>query len=1018
MLGSFLVDTPSDPTSNRRQGVSGPPGVKCATGHMFVGDQAAYGNKATGTFQQHKPRLREAMRIGTWNVQGMLQPGKLAIIEKEMREHNIGILGLSETHWKEEGHFVTSNGNTVYFTGHHTQNFSGVAFVVSPQFNNIVLSYSSIMDRIILIKLDTKPVKLNIIQVYAPTTSASEEFVSDFYNKLQDIMQNIPSREITIIAGDLNAKVGKYKDQGDLKQVIGRFGVGERNERGEKLIDFCIQNKLVITNTTFNHHIRRLYTWKSPGDRYRNQIDYIMINQRWKSSIMNTKTYPGADCNSDHQLLVTVLRIKLNTSKKITKSKRMVIYPSEKQQFRALVDRNIQDLKSTEDCETIWNDLKTSINIAHTQILSQRNNIPIKKQWMSLETWQLIEQRKNVKKTGLTEEQQKQEYQQLNRLIQKNCRQDQNTYLNAQCDEVQSHAEKNQVRDLFKKIKEIVKDFKPKTWAIEDKNGMLLTDKKQITERWREYCEELYFDEQINDQQRQINNTDREPEILKSEVEDAIKKLKNNKAPGIDEVTGEILKELGDEAVNIILKICNLIWETGIWPKDWTTSVMIPLHKKGSTRKCNNYRTLSLISHTSKVLLHIINNRLRHYVDNEIAREQAGFVKGRGTRNQIVNIRQMIEKCREYNVPMVMCFIDYNKAFDFVNWSRLWEILNKMSVPDHLINLIKNLYLESTAVVKIEDMMSKDFHPQRGVRQGCILSATLFNIYGEAIMRNCLDEWEGGILVGGEKISNLRYADDTTIFAATEEEMATLLSRIEQESAKFGLTINKTKTKLMIVDKLNVVSRTHLLDDLERVNNFVYLGSTISNMGGCVEEVKRRIAMAKSAMLRLTKIWKSSYITRKTKMNLIRTLVFPVFSYGSESWTLRDKERKYIDSFEMWCYRRMLRIPWTARRTNQSILEELNITTRLSSLCMKRVLQYFGHIARRPDNNIDKLIVMGEVHGKRSRGRSPMRWSDQIRQITSQPLHVSFHQAEDRVIWRNTVEKGIEAFQRGHDPHN
>lgn len=193
----------------------------------------------------------------------------------------------------------------------------------------------------------------------------------------------------------------------------------------------------------------------------------------------------------------------------------------------------------------------------------------------------------------------------------------------------------------------------------------------------------------------------------------------------------------------------------------------------------------------------------------------------------------------------------------------------------------------------------------------------------------------------------------------------------------------------MMADKPNVVNRTRLLDDLERVSNFTYLGSVISNMGGCVEEVKRRIALAKSARLRLTKIWKSSYITKNTKMNLVRTLVFPIFSYGSKSWTLRANERKYIDSFELRCYMRLLRIPWTARRTNQSILVELNVITRLSSLCMKKVLQYFGHVARRRDDNIYRLIVMGEVQGKRSRGRSPMRWSDQIKQVTDQPLPVS-----------------------------
>ncbi|XP_071554988.1 uncharacterized protein [Temnothorax nylanderi] len=156
-------------------------------------------------------------------------------------------------------------------------------------------------------------------------------------------------------------------------------------------------------------------------------------------------------------------------------------------------------------------------------------------------------------------------------------------------------------------------------------------------------------------------------------------------------------------------------------------------------------------------------------------------------------------------------------------------------------------------------------------------------------------------------------------------------------------------------------------------------------------------------MANLRRIWEDKQITMNTKIALVRSLVFSIFSYGVETWTIKATDRRRIDAFEMWCWRRMLGIPWTARRTNVSILKELNITDRLSTICRRRVLQYFGHITRRNQDNLEKLIVQGKVEGKRPRGRSPSRWLDQIKDITGQPLQKNLREAEDRHCWKTVV---------------
>ena len=243
--------------------------------------------------------------------------------------------------------------------------------------------------------------------------------------------------------------------------------------------------------------------------------------------------------------------------------------------------------------------------------------------------------------------------------------------------------------------------------------------------------------------------------------------------------------------------------------------------------------------------------------------------------------------------------------------------------------------------------------------------------------------------------------------------MINLLTRMEEISLELGLRINHAKTKLMVVDRANKLQLTGALD-LETVNDFVYLGSNISNTGSCEKEIRRRIGMAKSAMSQLQKIWKVRSISRKTKVKLVNSLVFSIFNYGVETWTLKKADRDRIDAFEMWCWRKMLQIPWFAFRTNESILRELNVKTRLSSLCLRRILEFFGHIARKEGHNLEQLMVTGKVDGRRPRGRSPIRWSDQIRTSLNTNLHEALHGAKDRHRWRDIVRTKI--LRGNHDP--
>ena len=213
-----------------------------------------------------------------------------------------------------------------------------------------------------------------------------------------------------------------------------------------------------------------------------------------------------------------------------------------------------------------------------------------------------------------------------------------------------------------------------------------------------------------------------------------------------------------------------------------------------------------------------------------------------------------------------------------------------MGIPDHLTCLLRNLYAGQEATVRTEHGRRDWFQIGKGVRQGCISSPCLFNLYAEYIMRNTgLDEAQAGIKIAGKNINNLRYVDDTTLMAESEEELKSLLMKVKEESEKFGLKLNIQKTKIMAsgpISSWQIDGET-----VEIVADFIFLSSKITVDGDCSHEIKRRLLLGRKVMTNLNSILKRRDITLPTKVHLVKAMVFPVVMYGCESWTVKKAER-------------------------------------------------------------------------------------------------------------------------------
>ena len=268
-------------------------------------------------------------------------------------------------------------------------------------------------------------------------------------------------------------------------------------------------------------------------------------------------------------------------------------------------------------------------------------------------------------------------------------------------------------------------------------------------------------------------------------------------------------------------------------------------------------------------------------------------------------------------------------------------------------------------------------------------------------MRNAgLDEAQARIKIAGRNINNLRYADDTTLMAESEEELKSLLMDMKEESEKVGLKLNIQKTKIMALGP--ITSWQIDGETVETVADFIFLGSKITADGDCSHEIKRHLLFGKKIKTNIDSILKSRDITLPTKIHLVKAIVFPVVMYGCESWTIKKAEHQRIDAFEPWCWRRFLRVPWTARRSNQSMLKEISPECSLEGLMLKLKLQYFGYLIRRTDS-LEKTLMLGKIEGRRRKGWQRMIWWDGI----TDSMHMSMSELQELVIDREAWHAAV-----------
>ena len=814
-----------------------------------------------------------------------------------------------------------------------------------------------------------------------------------------------------------------------LKTVTGPFCDGRMtNDNGQRLIDLASQAGLIVTNTLFSHKRIHTWTWMPPSRTGKGAVkDYILVDERSRSSVQDVRVYRGAEIDSDHHMVMMRYSLSLKAQDKMVKM-------GDRKVAKGLADEKMGELfesvlKKSMKAERLsvdeeWENIRDGITTAAEAVAKKIPKMK-RKPWLSDETFLLVDEKQKAYarwQQKRSSEPLRRSYQDLRNEVAVAIKKDRNQWLAAQATEMEEDAKKHRTLPLFGKIRQLCRPPGKAIGVLKSATGAILATAEEKRARWREHFEATLNvvhvpastseegpkecesgDEQNGGGGRQDEvdpKSSMEPTV--EEVRAAIGKIKRGKACGADGVYGEMLRSGGEALVVRMHGLIVKIWRQEHVPQDWRDAVVIPLFKKGDRKVCDNYRPISLLSVAGKVLIMILEKRMRELIEPQLAEGQCGFRRGRGTVDQIFVTRMISEMAVQHRVVLHASFVDLSKAFDSVPRDKMWDMLRQLGIPDKLIRLVQELYRDLQARVRAEDGLSEAFNVDTGVRQGCILSPLLFIAFMEGILRDAfgdvvaddalvLEYRKFGALkgwrLGAEKevcIIWLGYADDLMIVSEKAEGLQRAMTRLDGAMCRAGMSVNSKKTKVMLFGKTDAVVPAPKIvlrsGPLEVVEEFCYLGSTLAADGRLDREVEERIAKASRAFDALHKVaWKRPEISLTTKVALYRACVLSSLLYGAETWTLLAAHTRRLEAFHHRCLRRILRVWWWEKVTNEEVRERTGMGL-LSTIIQKRRLQWVGHVERMGEDRMPRVLLDGRLKGrKKAFAGARKKWVDIIR---------------------------------------
>ncbi|KAG7308870.1 hypothetical protein JYU34_006132 [Plutella xylostella] len=953
------------------------------------------GAEGANNLRQRSGCHTNIMTIATFNARTLSTDDRLHEFLEEVKNVKWDVIGLSEVRRRGENLMTLSNGDMFFHRGHEDSSYGGVGFLISRKICPDIKNVNSVSPRVcyIVIRLNNR-YSIKLIQVYAPTSKqGTEDDVELFYEDIETAKRENPCH-YTIVMGDFNAKIGPPLEN---ERSIGQHGLGSRNPRGQILVNFLETEHLYAMNTFFQKRASRKWTWISPDGRTKNQIDYILSSD--KHIVTNVDVLSQFKTGSDHRLVRATLIYNLEKEReKMVRGN--LNHKYEKEDYMFLQKEYQTDLKNQFEGLAEANLDVDSLNKALCNIIvdTTKKHIGGRKraeQKLDPSTLSLMEERRKMKEHK--------DIQEINKVIHRAIRRDLRKFNTKIITETitQNRGPKVFRRKLNKNRQQIFK--------LKNKLGIVVADRDQVLEIVEDFYGELYASQSAEpddqgDSDPRAKPSERIwegdlPSIKEDEIAHALGQMKRGKASGEDGIYVEMLQAGGTPLLEVLARLFNIILKTSITPEAWKNAVVTILHKKGDQAKLENYRPISLLSQVYKLYAKVICNRLSRLFDEYQPVEQAGFRSGYSTIDHIHAVKQLMEKCREYNRPLCCAFVDYEKAFDSIEHWAVFQSLHRCNIDKRYIDTLRELYGSATMQVRMHNLTSP-VQIKRGVRQGDTLSPKLFTNVLEDVMKT-LNWDERGVNINGRRLSHLRFADDIIILAEDVSDLQCMLAELHEASLKVGLRMNMSKTKVMSSIPTEVSNITVGNHKLEVVNEYTYLGHCLSfGRESQVKEITRRIQLGWAAFSKLDDVLKSK-IPQCLKTKVFNQCVLPTLTYGAETWTLTKETVHRIRVAQRAMERAMLGISLRDRIPNVVIRKRtkvFDVGMRVAELKW----EWAGHLARREDGRWTKAVTeWWPRDGRRAVGRPPARWSDDICKVAGKQW---IRAAQDRKNWRTNKE--------------
>nr|VZI32590.1 unnamed protein product [Spirometra erinaceieuropaei] len=1015
----------------------------------------------------HQPRLNAAHSVLHIHINDNPRSNRperrTALVARELARYKVDIAALSETRFSEQGQLEeVGAGYTFFWSGRPRaeRRDAGVAFAIR---NDIVGRLpclpQGINDRLMRLRLPLRRGGqfATIISAYAPTMTNPDAVRDKFYEDLHALLATVSKADKLIVLGDFNARVGT--DHTAWRGVLGPHGLRGSNDNGLLLLRTCAEHRLILTNTFFCLPEREKATWRHPRSRQWHLLDYVLVRRRDQQDVLVTKAIAGADGWTDHRLVISKMRIRLQPRRR-PQGKRspgklnvaLLSLPAHHLHFsnelaQRLDNLPIADAAAAENAsvENRWCQLRDTVQATALTVLGRA---PRQHQdWFDdndAAIRNLLAEKNRLHKAYVDHptDDNKAALYRSRRHLQQRLREMQDAWTARKAEEIQGYADRNEWKNFFSAIKAVYGPPTKGTAPLLSADGStLLTEKTQILQRWAEHFRGVLnrpsaiSDAAIARLPQVETNADLDLPPSLQETIRAVQQLSSGKVHGLDAIPAEVYKHGGPLLMDHLTALFQDMWRQGEVPQDFKDVTIVHLYKcKGNRQVCDNHRGISLLNIVGKIFARILLNRLNNHLEQGLLPEsQCGFRRHRGTTDMIFAARQLQEKCQEMRTHLYSTFVDLTKAFDTVNREGLWKIMQKFGCPERFTQMVRQLHDGMMARVTDNGAVSEAFAVTNGENQGCVLAPTLFSLMFSAMLIDAYRDERPGIRiayrtddhllnqrrmhfqsrVSTTTVHELLFADDCALNTTSEEEMQRSMDMFSAACENFGLVINTQKTVVMHQPPPNSATAPNASSQisvngtlLQVVENLPYLGSTLSRTTKIDDEVANRISKASQAFGRLqSTVWNRHGLQLNTKLKMYKAVILPTLLYGAETWTVYTRQARRLNHFHLSCLRRILRLNWQDRIPDTDVLERTGMLS-IYSMLRQIQLRWSGHLVRMDDERLPKRLFYGDVAtGSRRQGGPIRRYKDTLKCLDNNvlPKCVSYEPPVNTELARRAV---------------